>query len=109
MPQVLLFFRPRHDLRLAPEEVARDLLWGEEVEGLIDLPIKEVLDRLKAEFPDHRETPGLLVIRSGAGQAQCTWTWQHLKAELHDLPDDDRRRLIGVLARFETQVFEGPA
>jgi hypothetical protein len=107
MPDVILFWKPRADLSLTPAAVARELLWGEEVEGLVDLAIKEVIDRLKAEFPEHRETPGLLVCRTGGGRLEATWSWQHVKAELHDVASADRQRLIAVLADFGCQHFEG--
>jgi hypothetical protein len=107
MPEILLFWRPRADLALSPAEIAREVLWGEEVEGLVDLPIKEVIERLKAEFPQHRETSGLLVLHVDDGRIETTWTWQHVKAELHDVPDADRERLTAVLGQFGCEAFEG--
>jgi hypothetical protein len=70
--------------------------------------VKEILDRLKAEFPDHRETSGLLVIQDGGGRAEATWTWQHLRVELHDLPDTWRERLAQVLSEFGCGAHEMP-
>jgi hypothetical protein len=107
MPDILLFWRPRSDLTLSPAEVARDVLWGEEVEGLVDLPVKDIIERLKAEFPEHRETSGLLVLHADGGRVEATWTWQHVKAELHDVPGSDCERLVAVLAEFGCQSFEG--
>jgi hypothetical protein len=109
MPDLLLFWKPRPDLKLTPAAVARELLWGEEVDGLIDLPIKEVIDRLKVEFPDHREMPGLLVLKADAGRCEATWSWQHVRAELHDLADVDRQRLIAAMEGFGCQHLEGQA
>jgi len=107
MPDILLFWRPRPDLTLSPAEVAREVLWGEDVEGLDDLPIKQVIERLKAAFPEHRESAGQLTLQTGGGRIETTWTWQHVKAELHDASDIDRQRLVAVLEGFDCQTFEG--
>lgn len=107
MPDSLLFWKPRADLVLSPPEVARELGWGEEVDGLIDLPVKEVIARLKAEFPDHRETPGLLVLKSGSGRIEVTWTWQHIKLEMHDVAGADRERAAAAVVSFGCVEFEG--
>src|SRR6185312_11983503 len=43
----LLFWKAGPALKLSAPEVTRELVWGEEVDGLVDLPIREILDRLK--------------------------------------------------------------
>jgi hypothetical protein len=97
MSPLLLFWNAGPHVRLSPPEICRELTWGEEVEGLIDLPIKEILDRLKGAFPRHEERPGEFTGHGVSGSFDATWTWQHVKVELHDLPDDDRQRLIAAI------------
>ena len=107
MPDVLLFWKQRSELALSAEEIARELNWGEEVAGLEDLPVREVLDRLKAEFGQHDERPGLLVTRSPEGGSwEATWGWQFVKIELHEAASEVRQRLIDVLAEFGCRVHE---
>jgi hypothetical protein len=107
MSETLLFWKPCPDLTMPGEDIARELNWGEEVEGLIDLPIKEIIDRLKAAFPDHVERPGTLSARTRAGGLwEATWGWQFFKVELHDAPDEDCRRVIDILADFGCGVHE---
>jgi hypothetical protein len=103
--ETLLFWNPGPNVRLSPAEVARELVWGEEVEGLIDLPVKEMIDRLKGEFPQHDEQPGLLVATSGSGKFEATWTWQFLKVDCHDLPAADRQRLIDAMESFGCMAY----
>ena len=98
--QLLVFWRPGPNVKLSDAEIARELLWGEEVEGLIDLPIREVLDRLKIAFPDHEEKSGLFVGRTGSGAFEATWTWQYFRVDTDGLTPDDRQRLIDVLEAF---------
>jgi hypothetical protein len=107
MSDILLFWKPRPELAMPPEAVARELNWGEEVAGLIDLPVKEIIDRLKSEFPEHDEQPGLLTAKTpGGGSWEATWGWQFVKVELRDASDDARQRLTDVLAEFGADVHE---
>lgn len=105
MSDILLFWNAGPKVALPPPEIARELQWGEDVSGLIDLPVREILDRLKAAFPAHEEQPGLLVGRSGAGTFEATWTWQHLKVTCQDLAAGDREKLIEAIgcAAFDAQ------
>ncbi|MCI0361742.1 MAG: hypothetical protein L0211_24925 [Planctomycetaceae bacterium] len=101
MADVLLFWKARPDLNLPAEAIAREINWGEEVDGLIDLPVKEIIDRLKAEFPEHDERPGSLAAKTpGGGSWEATWGWQFFRVELHDAEGDARQRLMDVLAEF---------
>ena len=102
----LLFWKAGPHVKLSAPEIARELVWGEEVEGLVDLPIREIIDRLKAEFADHEEKPGLLVGRAGGGSFEATWTWQFVKIDCRGLPEADRQRLIDAVESFDCMAFE---
>jgi hypothetical protein len=104
--QQLLFWKPGPAVKLSAPEIARELVWGEEVDGLIDLPVRQIIDRLKAEFPQHEEKTGVLIGRSGAGWFEVTWTWQHLQLKCDDLPADDRLRLIETIESFDCMAYE---
>src|SRR5262245_43594106 len=106
MSDTLLFWNPGPHLRLAPAEVAREIVWGEEVDGLIDLNVKEIIDAIKAAFPQHEEQSGLLVGRAGSGSFEATWTWQHVKVECRELPPGDRQRLIDTIEATGCQAYE---
>ena len=98
MAEVLLFWKPGAHVKLSPPEIGRELTWGEEVEGLIDLNVREILDRLRVAFPRHEERAGELVgLGSSGGSFTATWTWQHVRVELNDLADEDRERLIEAI------------
>jgi hypothetical protein len=103
---LLLFWQPRSDLRLSPTEVAQELLFGEEVAGLVDLPVKAILGRLKEEFPEHGEQAGVLKGSGAAGTWEATWTWQHMRVECRKLDADDRQRLIDAIESFGCQAYE---
>ena len=104
----VLFWKPGPNVKLSAPEVARELTWGEEVEGLIDLPIREIIDRLKAEFPHHEEKSGLLIGHAASGSFEATWTWQYLKVHCRDLPPADRQQLIDAAESFDCMAYELP-
>lgn len=104
----LLFWKAGPALKFSAPEVARELVWGEEVDGLIDLPIREILDRLKAAFPQHEEKTGLLIGHADTGSFEATWSWQHLKLHCRDLSADDRQWLIDTIESFDCMAFESP-
>jgi hypothetical protein len=103
---MLLFWKAGPRLRLAAAEVARELIWGEEVEGLIDLPIQEIIAQIKANFPEHAEQPGLLSGRGATGKFEATWSWQHVRVEDDDLTPLDRQRLIEAIEEFGCLAYE---
>jgi hypothetical protein len=103
---LILFWKAGPAMKLTGAEIARELVWGEEVDGLIDLPIREIIDRLKLEFPQHDERSGLFVGRCGGGSFEATWTWQHVRVELHDLPVQDRERLIDAVESFDCMAYD---
>jgi len=105
----LLFWKPGPAVKLSPPEVARELVWGEEVEGLIDLPVREIIDRLKAEFPQHEEKSGVLVGQASGGSFEASWSWQHIRMECHHLPASDRERLIDAIESFDCMAYEPAA
>jgi hypothetical protein len=102
----LLFWKPGPNVKLSAPEIAREIVWGEEVEGLIDLPVREIIDRLKAEFPQHEEKSGSLTCRGESGSVEVTWSWQCIRVENHDLATADRERLIDAVESFDCMAYE---
>ena len=102
----LLFWNAGPNVRLSPPEIARELTWGEEVEGLVDLPVKEIIDKLKAQFPEHEEQPGTLLGRVVGGTFEATWTWQHLRIDCRELPAADRQRLIDTIEATGCMAYD---
>jgi hypothetical protein len=105
MSDMLLFWNPGPNLRLSPAEVAREIVWGEEVDGLIDLDVRDIIERLKAAFPDHQEQSGQLIGRGTAGTFEATWTWQHVRVDCRDLAGKDRQRLIDTIEAAGCQAY----
>lgn len=106
MPQLLYLWREERDTRLSPAEIQRRLDADEELEGLADLPIKEMLDHLKREFSGCKETAGQLIWTSGDERFRATWTWQYLRLEADNLTDEHRDRFFELARSFGCPVFD---
>src|SRR5688500_2892585 len=106
MTQSLMFWKQRPTLLNSPAAIAQELNFGEEVEGLIDLPVREFLDRIKAEFPQVDERPGLLVSRGQGEVFEVSWSWQVVKVQASDLDEDARERLVAIGQEFGCQAYE---
>jgi hypothetical protein len=106
MSDTLLFWNAGPNLRLPAAEVAREIVWGEEVAGLIDLDVKSIIAALKAAFPQHEEKTGLLLGRAGEGSFEATWSWQHLKVDCRDLAPEDRQKLIETIEAAGCQAYD---
>jgi hypothetical protein len=106
MDTTLIFWRQRDGNELSPAEVARELQLGNDVEGLIDLAVQEIVAALQSAFPTAVEKAGELVWRQGGEAFEATWTWQHIACQCHALSDDSRERLLAVLERFDCPAYD---
>jgi hypothetical protein len=102
----LLFWRAGSAVKLSPAEIARELMWGEEVDGLIDLNVRDILDRLKAEFPDCQETAGQFLARAAGGSFEATWTWQYFRIDCRDLPLFQREEVVATFQSFGCLAYD---
>ena len=106
MPYTLCFWNQPAGFSLPHPHVAEELQHGNDVEGLIDLPVREIIDRLKAEFPGAVEKAGVLTAKTGGGSFDATWSWQFVKVDCHDLPDETRLRLCEIMQEFSAPAYD---
>src|SRR5262245_3100941 len=100
MRNVLMFWRPGPNTTLSHDAIGQELSFGEDVEGLIDLPIKEIIARLKTEFAGSQEKAGLLILYGQEGPLDVTWSWQFVRIDGR-LDDADKQKLIAALRDFD--------
>jgi hypothetical protein len=88
MKSTLVFWRQQPGVSLSPAAIAQELHIGNEVDQLIDLPVREILERLKDTFPDAVEKAGELFWRReeaferpGRGST-CEWTARNYPKKL---------------------------
>ena len=106
MNKTLFFWRQRPEMSLAPAAIAQELETGNEVGLLIDLPVREIIERLREAFPEAVERTGELVWIQGEETFAATWTWQHVQANCRDLSDATCSRLLAVLDEFDCPAFD---
>ena len=109
MSQLFAFWKPQSDLILQPQAIFQLLFYGEDAEGIADLPIHEIIAAVKQEFPQHEEKPGLLSVRGAVGHFDATWSWQHFRVEGHDLVAADVQQLMSILRQFGCGVYDSQA
>jgi len=106
MRQVLMFWRQQPQVSQPADSISQELSFGEDVDGLVDLPVKEVIDRIKAEFTGVDEKPGVLVGKGSAGQFEVLWTWQFFRIEGLHIGEDDRQKFLTIGRDFGCQAYE---
>lgn len=106
MPYTLYFWNQPAGFSLVPASIAQELQQGNDVEGLIDLPVKEILDRLKAAFPGAAEGAGALTAKAENGSFEATWSWQFLRIDSHDLPEETCERLCEIMQDFGAPAYD---
>ena len=106
MPYTLYFWNQPADFLPPHANVAQELQFGNDIEGLIDLPVKEIIDRLKAEFPGAVEKAGVLSAKADIGSFDASWSWQFLKLDCHDLSEETRLRLCEIMQEFSAPAYD---
>ena len=106
MLYTLYFWNQPADFPSPSAGVAQELQFGNDVEGLIDLPVKEIIDRLKGEFPGAVERAGTLTAKTSEGHFEASWSWQFVKLDCHDLSEDSRQRLCEIFQEFSATAYD---
>ena len=106
MPYSLFFWNEPAGFPLTPAHIAQELQYGNDVEGLIDLPVKEIIDRLKTEFPGAVEKAGVLSANTDSGSFEASWSWQFVKLDCHDLSEEIRQQLCDLMQGFDAPAYD---
>ena len=106
VPYSLYFWNQPASFSLPHAHIAQELQYGNDVEGLIDLPVKEIIDRLKAEIPSAVENAGVLTANTECGSFKASWSWQFVKLDCHDLPEETRLRLCEIMQEFSAHAYD---
>src|SRR6478672_986397 len=109
MVAIYAMWRAGDQVKLPPQEVFQTLEFGEDVEGLIDLPIKELIQEVRQIFPQAGERAGVVEGASAVGRVSVTWTWQWLRVEGTDLTPAEVEDISQLATRYSCTVFESPS
>ena len=102
----LIMWRQRTEIGLSPNTIQKRFESGDDVEGMADLPIREMLDHLRREFPGAKESAGLLHWQSGEEALKATWSWQYLRFDVQELQDEHREKIFDLGRQFHCPIFD---
>lgn len=106
MAVAVYFWKAEGPLKLSPERIAEELHYGEDVAGLVDLPIDQVIAQFKQAFSQTREHPGLLQVMGEDGPFSLSWSWQFFRVDGEQLSLADRERFAQIGRQFGCVAFE---
>lgn len=106
MSHVIAWWKPVPGFAGASEIVHRTLMAEEDVDGLCDLPIRQMIDAMKSEFADCGEVAGLLKYREGDYEIHWTWSYQTMRAMADHFRDEHREKIIEIAQRHGCTVYD---
>lgn len=107
----LNFWRQSADESRTPQAIYETFCAGEEVHGLVELPMSEMVAALIDAFPEAesgetgpsgRWFEGI----SGGGAMTIEWTRFFLRADCYGMTGDDMNKVIDVAHRFECPLYD---
>ena len=104
----LVFWRQLPDLSLSPVEITRQLCEQEQqVDGLVELPVGEIVREVEAAFPNITTDGGLTYWEGGDdGMFEIYTSSQHVHFCCRQLLTDHCNTLIEILNRFECPLYD---
>jgi hypothetical protein len=109
MSRIYALWNPGPAIRLDPAQIFQELEFGEDVEGLIDLPIQEMIRGVREIFPHTAEQAGSVEGAGALGRVHVTWTWQWLRIAAADLTPEELAQLQRLATQYQCQVFDSDA
>lgn len=100
----LVFWKQSPNLELTPQEVYERLCEGEYVEGIIDLPRDEIIERLYELYPSMEDTALDWSGPTGAFQAEVTG--QSVIFLCYSLQKVEINKLIDMMMEFDCPLFD---
>lgn len=107
----LNFWRQKPDEARSPLAIYQALCAGESVEGLVELPITEMVAAILEAFPGSTSGPngesGLFIEDiDGGGALMAGWSPVHLRVDCYGATGEAMNRVIDVGLRFECPLYD---
>jgi hypothetical protein len=108
----LAFWRQTAGMQRPPESTYETLVGGQPVDGLMDLPVDEILAVIVESFPGAKRGPNGTedwvewVSANQMDSFQVTWSHQYFLVTCRHVHSDDMNRLIEIGARFGCPLFD---
>lgn len=103
----LNFWKFKSGIYLDPQTTYSSLCEGEHVDGLEELPIEEILNRIKVIFSDGWEQLDELNWEAvNRGAFQISTTSQMLRVDCYGMSVNDMNRFIDLGTEFECPLYD---
>ena len=112
MSYELIFWRQTPTQTMSPSAIFESLSNEQDVEGLADLPIEDILSTVTRDFPGTvRERNGssewlVWMSHNEKGSFELTWSRQHIRVDSRHLHSDQMNQLIEIGAAFGCPLFD---
>jgi hypothetical protein len=106
MSHVIAWWKPTSGFAGSSEIVHRTLVAEQDVDGLADLPIRQMIDATKEHFPNCREVAGLLTWKGDDQAIEWTWSYQTMRASAEHFRAEDREAILDIAHRYGCTVYD---
>lgn len=112
MSYELIFWRQTPTQTMSPSAIYESLMSEQDVEGLADLPIEDILSNVMREFPGtirERNDPSewlVWVSQNEKDSFELTWSRRHIRVDCRHLHSDQMNQLIEIGAAFDCPLFD---
>jgi hypothetical protein len=100
------FWRYKPGIKLDNRFVYDSLCEGIVVEGLEDLPIAELIDRVRNEFSDWQRLDEVTFDGGDRGGFQLYTTPQFFRVDCYGMAGEDMNRLIEIAHEFQCPLYD---
>ena len=102
----LAFWKPSPGFRDDPPTVFERLREGERVEGLEELPVRDMVEAVADAFGDWDRIDELDWESASGAAFQLFTTPQFLNADCYSMTEEDRKRIVDAVAAFGCSLHE---
>lgn len=100
------FWRYREGVTLNHQDVYERLSDGEKVDGLIDLPVKDILTRIAEAFSADWTRVDDYSWESDRGAFQLFTTDQFVRIDCYGTNGDDMNIIVDILSEFDCPLYD---
>jgi len=103
----LVFWKQKSNAVESPSEIHRLLMEGAKPDSLANIPVDNLLDRVRETFPGIAEDGGLVFWEGGdRGMFEVTLSPRHVHFSCRGLNADDINCLIDIAHEFECPLYD---
>ena len=100
------FWKQDKPLDLSAQEIYERLSERQPVEGLVKLPVDEILDRLTVAFPDFHRKESFPTARTSEGSVEFIWSDYNFRFDIRGGICADCQKLVDIMADYGCPMYD---